>query len=456
MSLSLDLTDPATFVEHDPHAFWRRVRRERPVHWHPAAAGRPGFWVVAGYEDVLSCHDDWKRLSSARGNVLDVLLHGGDSAGGKMLAVTDRPRHRQLRSIMLRAFSPQVLGEVVRRVEQRTAELIGKVTELGSFDFAAEVAEHIPMNTICDLLSVPEQDRKSLLAWSKAALASDAPGGAQLDALEARNEIVLYLMDLAFERRANPGDDVISMIAGAEVDGRPLTPEEIALNCYSLILGGDESSRMTAISSVLAFTQHPEQWRGLREGSISVDTAVEELLRWATPGMHFARTALCDFTLRGERVRAGDIVTLWTISANNDETVFASPRDLDLSRAPNKHLTFGHGPHFCVGAALGRASVSALVRGLLAHVDRIELGGEPSRIYSTFLYGHSRLPVTFHPRSLRKATRSCLTDSSPGPATSRRATADGDCGWGGRSATSCSTPASGTPTAWPSSATRSG
>lgn len=398
MSLSLDLTDPATFVENDPHAFWRRVRREQPVYWHPKAPGRPGFWVVAGYDDVLSCHGDFKRLSSARGNVLDVLLRGGDSAGGTMLAVTDRPRHRQLRTLMLRAFSPRVLDGVVRRVEERTAELIRTVAERGSFDFAAEVAEHVPMNTICDLLSVPVEDRAELLAWNKAALSSDGPDGVQLDALEARNEIVLYLMDLVFERRANPGDDVISMIAGAEVDDRPLTPEEIALNCYSLILGGDESSRMTAISSVLAFARHPDQWRGLRKGAIDVDTAVEELLRWATPGMHFARTALVDLDIGGQRVRAGDVVTFWTTSANNDEGVFAAPRVLDLSRTPNRHLTFGHGPHFCVGAALGRAELSALLRALVAFVDEIELDAEPARIYSNFLYGHSSLPVTFRPR----------------------------------------------------------
>lgn len=399
MSLSLDLTDPAAFVDHDPYAFWQRVRRERPVYRHPATSGRPGFWVVSAYEDVLSCHSDVARLSSARGNVLDVLLHGGDSAGGKMLAVTDRPRHRRLRTIMLQAFSPRVLGGVVRRVEEHTAELVRTVTGLGTFDFATEAAEHIPLNTICDLLSIPAEDRKDLLGWSKAALASDDPDTGQLDALEARNEIVLYLMELAFERRANPGDDVISMIAGAEVDGRPLPPEEVALNCYSLILGGDESSRLTAISSVLAFTRFPAQWQALREGTASVDTAVEELLRWATPGMHFARTALCDFTLRGQRVRAGDIVTLWTTSANNDETVFASPRELDLSRTPNRHLTFGHGPHFCVGAALGRASVGALLRALVAYVEEIEPAGTPARIYSNFLHGYSSLPVTFHPRS---------------------------------------------------------
>ncbi|MEY9854624.1 cytochrome P450 [Catenulispora sp. GAS73] len=397
MTLSLDLTDPATFVENDPHEFWRRVRREQPVYWHPSSSGRPGFWVVAAYDDVLAGHGDWKRLSSARGNVLDVLLHGDDSASAKMLVVTDRPRHRALRNVVLRAVSPRVLDQVVRRVQERTAALVAEVAELGTFDFAAEVADRIPMDTICDLLSIPPADRRDLLGWNKAALSADRPGGARLDAIEARNEIVLYLMDLAFERREHPGDDVISMIAGAEVEGRPLSPEEVALNCYSLILGGDESSRVTAISSVLAFTQFPDQWQGLRKGTVSIATAVEELLRWATPGMHFARTALCDFTLRDRQVRAGDIVTLWTISANNDETVFAAPRELDLSREPNKHVAFGHGPHFCLGAALGRASLGALLQALVARVGEIELAGVPSRIYSNFIRGHSTLPVTFHP-----------------------------------------------------------
>lgn len=398
MSPSLDLTDPATFVRHDPLEFWHEVRKENPVYWHESSGGRPGFWVVAGYADVLYCYGNWKELSSARGTVLDVILRGGDSAGGKMLAVTDRPRHQHLRNLMLRSFSPRMLRDVKHMVEQRTARLIQTVTELGCFDFAIEVAEHIPMNTICDLLSIPDQDRKELLQWSKMALSSEHQESAELDALEARNEIVLYLMELAFERRSKPGDDVISMVADAEVDGRPLTPEEIALNCYSLLLGGDESSRMSEISAVLAFTRYPNQWRGLREGTISVDTAVEEILRWATPGMHFARTALCDLSIGGQHVRAGDIVTLWNTSANNDETVFPSPWNFDLSRRPNKHITFGHGPHFCVGAFLARTELRALLESLIASVGDIELDGAPKRIYSNFLYGYSSLPVGVRPR----------------------------------------------------------
>ncbi|HEX8866683.1 MAG TPA: cytochrome P450, partial [Lentzea sp.] len=387
--------DPATFVRNDPHAFWAELRDREPVFWHEGDGSRPGFWVVSRYADVVAGFTDAARLSSARGTVLDVLLRGDDSAGGRMLAVTDRPRHRGLRNVMLRAFSPRVLGGVTEQVERRTRELVGQVTRRGTFDFATEVAEHIPMGTICDLLSIPRADRPDLLRWNKKALSSDEADADPYAALEARNEILLYLTDLAAHRRANPGDDVVSMITTAAVDGERLSVEDVALNCYSLIIGGDESSRVSAICAVKAFADFPGQWRAVRDGDVPVDTAVEEVLRWATPAMHFARTATEDLELGGRQVRAGDIVSLWGISANFDESQFARPLEFQVARDPNKHVSFGHGPHFCLGAHLGRAELRALLTALVDTVSHIELAGPPQRIYSNFLNGYSSLPVAF-------------------------------------------------------------
>ncbi|MET9763705.1 cytochrome P450 [Streptomyces sp. NPDC006372] len=391
---SLDLTDPATFIENDVHEFWREVRAERPVYWHEPTGRYPGFWVVSRYDDIQSLFHD-AALSSARGNVLDVVLRGDDSAGGSMLAVTDGPRHRQLRNLMFSAFTPRALGEVVENVRRRAAELVSEVVGRDTFDFAASVAEQIPMNTICDLMSVPAADRKSLLEWNKSALSSGHADSSDLDALSARNEIVLYFMELGQERRDNPGDDVISMLATAEIDDCPLTLEEIAVNCYSLILGGDETSRISAICAVLALIEHPDQWHALRTGEVSLDSAVEEIIRWSTPGIHLARTAVSDFELHGKKIRKGDIVTLWNISANNDESVFDEPRRFTLSRSPNRHLAFGHGPHYCLGAYLGRAELRALLSALVAEVARMELRGTPRHIYSNFLTGYESLPVHF-------------------------------------------------------------
>ncbi|MFJ6666559.1 cytochrome P450 [Streptomyces sp. NPDC091383] len=398
VTAAVDLTDPTVFVRHDPHDFWAGVRDREPVYWHEVGAGRPGFWVLSRYADVLAAYADAARLGSARGTVLDVLLRGDDSAGGRMLAVTDRPRHRALRNVMLRAFSPRVLGEVAARVHRRAEELIRQVTRAGTFDFAAEVAEHIPMSTICELLSVPPADRPDLLRWNKSALSSEEAQADPFAALEARNEILRYLTDLAAARRAHPGDDVVSLIAAATVDGEPLPVEDVALNCYSLILGGDESSRVSAICAVKAFADFPGEWRAVREGRVPVESAVEEVLRWATPAMHFARTATVDQEWGGRTVRAGDIVTLWNLSANFDERQFEEPRTFRAGRTPNKHVSLGHGPHFCLGAYLGRAELHALLTALVAHVGRIEREGEPRRVYSNFLNGHATLPVTFHSR----------------------------------------------------------
>jgi cytochrome P450 len=395
---TVDLTDPQAFAAVDPYAFWRRVRERQPVYWHEGTAGRPGFWVLSRHADVVAAYADADALGSRRGTVLDVLLRGDDSAGGRMLAVTDRPRHRELRAVLWRAFAPRHLDRVAERVRLLTERLIERVTGAGPFDFAAEVAERVPLTTICELLSVPESDRADLLLYSKAAFATGGPDEDDMDPVEARNEIVLYFMDLAESRRAAPGDDVVSMIATARVDGAPLTLEEVALNCYSLILGGDESSRISAVSSVRALAEHPGQWRALSTGEADPEVAVEELLRWATPGLHFARTARHDLVIAGQRMRAGDIVTLWNISANNDEAVFPAPRVLDLGRFPNKHVTLGHGPHFCLGAFLGRAELHALSAALVNRVAGIDLCGTPTPIRSTFLHGDSTLPVSFRPR----------------------------------------------------------
>lgn len=394
---SLDLTDPATFVENDIHEFWREVRATRPIYWHEATHRNPGFWVVSRYSDVQSLYHD-KALSSTRGNVLDVVLRGDDSAGGSMLAVTDNPRHRSLRSLMISAFTPRVLGETVEKVRQRATELVSGVTGLDTFDFAVEIAEQIPMNTVCDLLSVPAADRPDLLRWNKMALSSTRADASELDALSARNEILLYFMELTQERLDDPGDDVISMLATAEVEGRQLTLDEMAVNCYSLILGGDETSRVSAICAVLALIENPDQWHALRAGEVSLDSAVEEVLRWSTPGIHLARTAVTDIEIHGHKVRSGDIVTLWNISANNDESVFEQPRRFNLSRSPNKHLSFGHGPHYCLGAFLARAELRALLSALVAGVARMELRGTPRPIYSNFVTGYDSLPVHFESR----------------------------------------------------------
>lgn len=392
-----DLADPQTYIRHDRHELWRRLRAEDPVHWHPPAGDRPGFWVLTRYADVQAVFRDNRTFTSERGNVLTTLLAGGDSAAGRMLAVTDGPRHRDLRNVLLKAFSPRALERVAEKVRANTDRLVAGAVARGRCDFAADVAERIPITTICDLLGVPPADHDELLGLTKSALSSENPAAQALDAVAARNEILLYFADLLDERRTRPRDDVISVLAESRIDGELLDEDDIVLNCYSLILGGDETSRLSMIGAVAAFMAHDDQWQRLRAGAVSVDSAVEEVLRWTSPAMHFGRTVLTDIEVGGRTLRAGDIVTMWIGSANRDEDQFTAPDGFDLARTPNRHLTFGFGPHFCLGAYLGRVEVAALLTTLRSRVGRIRPDGPVRPVYSNFLTGLSRLPVVLEP-----------------------------------------------------------
>ncbi|WP_234536968.1 cytochrome P450 [Streptomyces shenzhenensis] len=391
---TVDLTDPQTFLDVDLPDMWRRFRSEQPVFWHRATEHGPGFWVISTYDDVVTVYRDNKRFTSERGNVLATLLQGEDSASRKMLAVTDGVRHREIRNLMLRSFSPRALEPVVEGVHRRTRALVAEALAHGELDFVTDVADHIPINTIGDLMDVPQEDREQLVAWNTRTLSRHSADDSEMEEWLARNEILMYFSDLAARRRRHPGDDVISALATATVDGEPLTEDEIVFNCYSLILGGDESSRMSSVGGLIALAEHPEQWRALKSGAVSVDSATEEVLRWTTPAMHFGRRALVDVPLRDQTVRAGDVVSLWNSSANLDETVFTHPDVFDLARTPNKHVAFGHGPHFCLGAFLGRVHVNAMLDALRSQVAGISLQGPPERLFSNFVYGYSGLPVS--------------------------------------------------------------
>ncbi|MEV5546102.1 cytochrome P450 [Streptomyces sp. NPDC052309] len=393
----IDLTDPRTFLDRQKElvSIWRAFRTQDPVHWH-AVQGRavPGFWVVSRYRDVMEVYRDNKRFTSERGNVLATLLEGGDSAAGRMLAVTDGRRHRELRNVLLKAFAPRVLEPVVDGVRRRADRLVREAVARGTCDFAQDVAEHIPMATIADLLGVPAADRDYLLSLTKQALSSEEEGQSEEEALVARNELLLYFSDLAAERRDDPRDDVVSVLAAATIDGEPLNEQEIVLNCYSVIIGGDETSRLSMICGMHELIGHPEQWRRLKEGEVTVESAVEEVLRWVSPAMHFGRRALTDVEIGGRTIRAGDVVTLWNSSANYDEDVFDRPEVFDLGRTPNKHVSFGYGPHFCLGAYLGRAEIHAMLSALRTHVAEAALTSPARPIHSNFLHGYSSLPVS--------------------------------------------------------------
>lgn len=394
---TVDLADPATFANRDLTGFWQQLRDEEPIHWNPPTSGRRGFWVVSRYADILDVYRDDVTFTSERGNVLVTLLAGGDAGAGRMLAVTDGPRHAELRKLLLRALGPRVLAPVCAAVRANTRQMVREAVTKGECDFASDIASRIPMMTISNLLGVPDADRAFLLSLTKTALSADDESISETESAMARNEILLYFQDLMEFRRDHPGEDVVSMLVNSTIDGAPLSDDDIVLNCYSLIIGGDETSRLTMIDSVNTLAAHPKQWRRLKDGQCEIDKAVDEVLRWASPSMHFGRAAAKDTILRGVQIRADDIVTLWHASGNRDERVFHRPEVFDLGRTPNRHLSFGHGPHYCIGSYLAKVEISELLIALRDLTSGFETTGEPQRIRSNLLTGFSTMPVRFVP-----------------------------------------------------------
>ncbi|MEV0820673.1 cytochrome P450 [Nonomuraea rubra] len=376
-----DLLDPHLHATHDLTPLWRRLRTTDPVRRHDR------FWSVTRHADVLRVIRDPDTYTSLRGNMLRTLMRGHDPAAGKMIVVTDGPRHTTLRRLLTPGFTPRTLGPVTHSITAATRDLLSSLIRRGGGDFVGEVAAQVPLRAICELLGVPERDRRRVLELTAQAMLGEE--GADLAARIAQSEILLYYTRLAAGRRSAPGDDVISLLVSAD-----LTEEEVLLNCYNLIIGGDETARLAMAGGLLALATYGEEWVRLRADPGLIEPATEEILRWTTPAAHVGRVATRAAELGGRRIEAGDVVALWTVSANRDEAVFADPDRFDVGRRPNRHVTFGHGPHFCLGAQLARAEIRALLAELRATVTRIEVTGPVTWLPSNFVNGVAALPVS--------------------------------------------------------------
>ncbi|WP_242895214.1 cytochrome P450 [Actinomadura litoris] len=396
-TIPFSLIDPAVHPDPDTCDAWRTLRAEHPVSWVEAQDDAPGFWVVTRYQDIAAVYRNTVQLTSQQGNMLGTLLTGGDPAGGRMLVVTDPPRHGEVRRVLQGGFSARAMAHIVDSIRAATKSVVSALADAGGGDFVDVVAAQIPLVAICELLDVPEADRSEMLDLTRAAMGADGSAESAADAAAAQFDILLYYDGLLPRRRETPGADIVSILATREIDGKPLSDAEVLLNCYNIIIGGDETTRLSIAGAALALIEHPEEWERLKRDEGLLDSAVEEVLRWTTPVTHIGRTVTADTTVRDCEFKAGDIVTLWNISANRDKEVFADPYSFDISRRPNKHLTLGHGPHFCLGGPLARSELRVMLEELRNQISRMELAGRVERLRSSFLTGVSRLPLHVHP-----------------------------------------------------------
>jgi novobiocin biosynthesis protein NovI len=391
---SVDLADPVLHAETDLSEVWRYLREERPYYWHPPWGDRPGFWVFTRYADAMSVYRNKECFTTEGGNALATLLTGGDSASGSMLAVTDGTKHTQLRNVLNAAFSPRRLKRIRNAIRLTIDDLITAAIDKGDSDFVHDVSENIPLGAICGLMDVPEADRRHLLGLTSHAWSSDYADAPPQESWQAKTEILLYFADLAQTRRGNDdADDVVSLLANCRVGGQPLSDADLISNCYGLMIGGDETGRHAISGGMQALIEWPDQWRALKDGRVSLDTAANEVLRWTVPSLHGGRKATADTTVNGHPVSKDDIVSVWIASANRDPDAFPDPDRFALDRTPNRHLTFAFGSHICLGHTLARIEVEEVLDSLRTLVSSAEQTKPERWIYSSILHGMSSLPV---------------------------------------------------------------
>ena len=391
-------------------AAFATLRRERPLPFfdEPEIEGAafepgPGYYAVTKHADILEASRQPEIFCSGRGatNIADMPEEFLDFFGS--MINMDDPRHARLRRIVSRGFTPRMLQKLEGDVQRAADQIIESVKKEGECDFVTEVAAKLPLKIICDMMGIPPSqyefvfDRSNIIlgAGDPEYVPQDDVNGIVAAILTAGQELSLMVQELGRERIANPTDDVTTALVTAEVDGETLSEQELGSFFILLVVAGNETTRNAIAHAMLALHENPDQrklWAEDFEGI--APTAVEEIVRWASPVVWMRRTATQDATLGGKPVKEGDKFLLFYNSANRDEDVFDDPFRFDLRRDPNPHVGFGGpGPHFCLGAHLARREITVMFRELFKHVSTLEVTGEPDRLRSSFINGIKHLPV---------------------------------------------------------------
>jgi cytochrome P450 len=386
----IDLSYGRTFSEGFPHPFFTWLRANAPVWWHEPTDHTPGgegFWVVSRYADVVAMFKDATTFSSG--------LHGtalADSNGaGILLNQTDDPRHRNLRALVNKGFTPRMIGRLEDDLRDRTRRILDAVTPGEPFDFLTDVARELPLQAICSVLGVPQEDRAHLVEIVDKGVAAET---GEVIAMEYIKQLSAYAQQLLTHKRAEPADDILSVIVHASLDdGTRLDDRDLRAFFNLLFPAGAETTRSAIGGAVLQFMAEPDQYRLLRDDPARLRTAIEEFVRWTSPSVYKRRTATRDVELGGQLIREGQRVTLWEMSANRDEDVFDEPFRFDVTRDPNPHVGFGLGTHFCLGASLARLEMKVMFEELLERFSGFEAAGEPRWTNNNRLVGLTSLPL---------------------------------------------------------------
>ena len=401
-----DLSSHDTFAAGAPHNTFARLRRDDPLHWSDWSGGQ-GFWSLTRHADIFALNGKPDLLSSARGIRMEDQTYE-EYLARRTFQETDPPEHMQTRVKVARAFSKGVIAGFEAQIRDLCVEILDKALAKDSFDATRDIARQLPMRMLGRILGTPDEDLEWLVEKGDALMANTDPDFTShvMDKLTtdefrmmpfnspAGAELYAYARDL-MQRKAEAGDTsgILHMILAAGPDGAVMPDHEFRNFFCLLVAAGNDTTRYSIAAGIQALAHQPELLAQIHSGAVD-DTMADEIIRWATPAIHFRRTATRDFEMHGKTVRQGDKVLYWFLSANRDETVFRDPFRVDLARSPNKHLAFGQGgPHLCLGMWLARLEVRVLFLELAKRIRAIEPAGSQKFLRSNFVCGLKSLPV---------------------------------------------------------------
>ena len=396
--------DPATFAHGFPHDTFRALRDDDPVSHHEHPTWKRGYWVIARHADVQRVSRDSGTFSNTPHPFLDAEMPEEGDAMSELLISLDPPVHTKLRKLINKGFTPRRVAELEDRVQDRVDRIVDALAGRDGCDLVNDIALWLPLHVIADLVGVPEADRDQVFRWTELTFGFDESVPAE-ERADAATAMFMYADGLCEQRRAQPRDDLLSVLLTAEIDGETLTQMQIDLFFMLLQNAGSETTRNLITTGMIVLLQHPDELERLRTDPSKLSPAIEELLRWVSPVMQFTRRATKDTEIAGRSIAAGERVVLAYPSANRDERTFVDPDRLDVTRQPNDHVAFGAGgPQFCLGANLARFEARIMFEALLTRFDGLEVAADVDtlpRVHSNLIDGYAQVPIRWD--SLRAA-----------------------------------------------------
>jgi cytochrome P450 len=389
---------PALFSQDRWQEYFARLRKEDPVHFNEVpSTGR--FWSLSRYDEIKAVDTDWENFSSANGITLGMPVDAEMPEGMlniSMFIAQDPPVHDVQRKTVAGVAAPGNLAKMEPLIRERTAKVLDSLPEGEVFDWVDTVSIELTTMMLATLFDFPFEERRKLTRWSDVATAVPQPGGIIETADQRRDELLgclEYFSRLWQERKENPGDDLVSMLAHGE-DTKDMQPMEFLGNLILLIVGGNDTTRNTMSGSVYALNKFPEQYDKLIANPELIPNMVAEVIRWQTPLAYMRRTANNDCEIGGKQIRKGDQLLMWYVSGNRDESVFENADELNIERKnARQHLSFGFGIHRCMGNRLAELQLRVLWEEILKRFEKIEIQDEPERTFSAFVKGYTHLPV---------------------------------------------------------------